>query len=131
MVQKEIPEEITEYGDSNERLPREKREERLNKRLQDIVAYAYKNAPAMKDRFDNAGVSPSDIRTIKDLEKLPVMTKDHLVKLQRANPPFGGCLTVPLNTLNRIYISPGPIYDAWNPKRVTTLARKLYWELGG
>lgn len=98
--------------------PKEARERQLNQSLRRIVRHAYKNAPAIKDKFDAVGVPPSAIRTIKDLEKIPVTTKGELLKLQRANPPFGGFLAVPLTNLSRIYISPGPIYDPWDHKRV-------------
>jgi len=97
---------------------KEAKERQLNQSLREIVEHAYKNAPAIKDKFDIAGVPPSAIHTIKDLEKVPVTTKDELLKLQRANPPFGGFLAVPITNLSRIYISPGPIYDPWDRKRV-------------
>ncbi len=50
---------------------------------------------------------PRHIKTVKDLERLPVTTKDELVKLQAKDPPFGGYLAVPVNSLNRVYVSPG------------------------
>lgn len=97
--------------DTLTRMPPEERQKYLDGRLREIVAYAYEKAPAVKDRFDRAGVKPEDIRGVKDLEKIPVLRKDELIELQKANPPFGGYLAVPLETLARIYQSPGPIYD--------------------
>ena len=75
--------------------------------------------------FDSAGIAPSGIRTVKDLERLPVTTKDDLVELQRARPPFGGFLAVPLSGLDRIYVSPGPIYDVWGPERIHAQLRSF------
>ena len=116
------------YDDSKERMPPEERENWLNQRLAQIMEYAYKNAPAIKDKFDKAGVAPSEIRSVKDLGKLPVTRKDELVRLQNENPPFGGFLAVPLNRLKRIYISPGPIYDAiaGSPEGQNVLAKQLW-----
>ena len=94
-----------------ERMPSKERQKHLEERMREIIAYAYEKAPAVKERFDNAGVKPADIRTVKDLEKIPMLRKDDLVALQKANPPFGGYLAVPLDNLERIYQSPGPIYD--------------------
>jgi len=105
-------------AESRAKVPPKEREKWLNQRLAEQVQFAYQNAPAIKENFDKAGVSPSEIRTLKDLEKLPVTTKDELAKLQQANPPFGGFLAVPVNNLSRIYVSPGPIYDAWGLERV-------------
>jgi len=111
------------YDESKEKMPPEERERWLNQRLAEQVQFAYKNAPAVKEKLDKVGVSPSEIRTIKDLEKLSVTTKDELVRLQQANPPFGGFLAVPVNSLTRIYASPGPIYDAWGEERVKNTVR--------
>jgi phenylacetate-CoA ligase len=105
-------------GESVHYESKEAKEKQLNQSLRKIVRHAYKNAPAIKEKFDIAGVPPSAIRTIRDLEKIPVTTKDELLKLQRANPPFGGFLAVPKTNLSRIYVSPGPIYDPWDRKRV-------------
>lgn len=94
-----------------ERMPSKERQKHLEERMREIIAYAYEKAPAVKERFNNAGVKPGDIRTVKDLEKIPMLRKDDLVALQKANPPFGGYLAVPLDNLERIYQSPGPIFD--------------------
>jgi len=80
-------------------------------RIHELVAHAYAHAPAIRQIFDSVGVSPDDIQGVTDLAKLPVTSKDSLVAIHQANPPFGGFLTIPIDDLPRIYISPGPIYD--------------------
>ncbi|MGD0351919.1 MAG: AMP-binding protein [Dehalococcoidia bacterium] len=94
-----------------ERMAPKERQKHLEERMREIVDYAYEKAPAVKERFDKAGIKPKDIRTVKDLEKIPMLRKDDLIALQKKNPPFGGYLAVPLDNLERIYQSPGPIYD--------------------
>ena len=83
----------------------------LEKRLIEIVHHAYEHAPAMRQRFDDAGLTPGDIHTIADLEKLPVLSKDAVAAMQRDNPPFGGLLAAPLSEIRHIYFSPGPLYE--------------------
>jgi phenylacetate-CoA ligase len=83
----------------------------FDQRIRDQIAHAYYNAPAIQQIMDAAGVTPDDIQTAADLQKIPVTSKDKLVEIHAANPPFGGFLAVDPITLPRIYISPGPIYD--------------------
>lgn len=94
-----------------ERMTPDERQKHIEQKMREIIAYAYERAPAVKERLDKAGVKPEDIRTVKDLEKIPLLRKDDLIALQKANPPFGGYLAVPMDSLERIYQSPGPIYD--------------------
>lgn len=79
--------------------------------LQELIGHAYANSPAFRARLDSAGVSPDDIRAEADLVKIPVMTKDEAAALQQADPPFGGMLAVPVETVSRIFFSPGPLYE--------------------
>ncbi len=87
----------------------------IHQRIRDLVQYAYDHAPAMTDWMDAAGLRPTDIQTADDLARIPVLSKDALVEIHRANPPFGGFLTIDPRDLPRIYISPGPIYDPQPP----------------
>ena len=82
-----------------------------NRKLKHIMAYAYEKAPAVKKKLDRAKIKPGDIKTVKDLEKLPITEKADLIGLQKKNPPFGGFNGVPPEKLGRIFISPGPIYE--------------------
>ena len=94
-----------------EKMSRGERQKYLDERLKELVAYAYEKAPTIKARLDKAGIDPSTVSGIKDLENLPILRKDELVELYKANPPFGGLVTVPITDLERVYVSPGPIYD--------------------
>jgi phenylacetate-CoA ligase len=87
----------------------------LDQQIHELIAQAYANAPAIKDILDKAGVKPNDIQLTRDLAKIPVTSKDSLVKIHEENPPFGGFLAVDPDSLPRIYISPGPIYDPQPP----------------
>ena len=60
------------------------------KRVQKLVKIAYKN-PFYRERFDSAGVKPSDIKTGDDLLKLPLLTKDELrewMGREKDNPKY-------------------------------------------
>jgi phenylacetate-CoA ligase len=94
-----------------EKMSHKERRKVLDEQLKWLVAYAYEKAPATKKRFDKAGIVPSKVSGIKDLDNLPLLRKDELVDLYKANPPLGGLVTVPITDLERVYVSPGPIYD--------------------
>ena len=102
---------MNEYIDKREWQPVEERNKGLVEKLKQICKYAYEKSPRMKILFDEAGFQPSQIKTLEDMEKIPIITRDQYVKLQREDPPFGGFLTVPYDTLKRIYVHPGPQYE--------------------
>jgi phenylacetate-CoA ligase len=83
----------------------------MQDRLRHIIQHAYANAPAVKEIMDGAGVSPDDIQTIADLDRIPITSKDRLVELQQEDPPFGGFLAVPFGDLKHVFSSPGPLYE--------------------
>ena len=87
----------------------------INDRIHDLVKHAYERAPAIRNLMNEAGLAPSDIQGAEDLAKIPVLSKDSLIEIHSANPPFGGFLTIDPDDLPRIYISPGPIYDPQPP----------------
>ena len=94
-----------------ENMSLEEKRKYLDGRLKEMVACAYEKAPTTRERFDTAGIVPSVVSGINDLESLPILRKDDLVELYKANPPLGGLATVPIEALERVYVSPGPIYD--------------------
>ncbi|MFA5064521.1 MAG: phenylacetate--CoA ligase family protein [Dehalococcoidia bacterium] len=99
------------HDSSLERLPAPERDRQMSWKLQRLIAYAYNKAPGFKQRMDGAGIKPGDIKALTDLQRIPVLRKDDLIKLQKELPPFGGYLAVPLDEIDHIYQSPGPIYD--------------------
>lgn len=83
----------------------------IDERVRDTIQFAYANAPAVKTRLEQAGLKPEDIRGIADLVKIPIQTKDEMVALQQADPPFGGALAVPLSKVSHFFFSPGPLFE--------------------
>jgi phenylacetate-CoA ligase len=94
----------------------------LDERLQAIICHAYDNAPGFRRIMDQAGITPDDVQTVADLERVPVTSKDRLIQLQQEDPPFGGFLAVPPSQLTHIFMSPGPLYDPEGPEEVSAQA---------
>lgn len=59
------------------------------KQLKNIIAHTYSNVPYYKELFDNLNLKPSDIKSKKDLSKIPFLTKsivrENLDKLRATN----------------------------------------------
>jgi len=45
-----------------------------------ILEYAYNNVPFYRNKFDRAGIKPSDIQTPEDMKKIPITTKAELIE---------------------------------------------------
>ncbi len=103
---------VGEHHDELEAMPPEARRDYTDRKLRWVVEHAFFNAPAMRAKMERAGVAPGDVRTVKDLERIPITSKDDLVRLQKESPPFGGLATVPPQRLSTICMSPGPTYNS-------------------
>lgn len=83
-------------------MPREKLRELQLRRLQTTVKWVYEKSPFCKTRFDEAGVRPSDVKSLEDIAKLPFTTKNDL----RDTYPFG-MFTVKMEDIVRVHSSSG------------------------
>ena len=85
-----------------EKIDRKALREMQLERLKYTVHYAYENVPMYRRRFDEIGLRPEHIRTLKDIELIPYTTKDDL----RENYPFG-MFAVPMKKIVRLHASSG------------------------
>ena len=51
-----------------------------NKKLKKLIYHSYNNTVYYKNLFDENGISPSDIKCLNDLKKIPPLTKDLIKK---------------------------------------------------
>ncbi len=85
-----------------ETMPREELEALQLERLKETVKRVYDNVPPYRKKMEEANVKPEDIKTLKDLAKLPFVTKQDM----RDNYPFG-LFAVDRDSLVRIHASSG------------------------
>lgn len=85
-----------------ETLSRSEMEEIQLARLKETVHRVWDKVPAYRRKMEDAGVKPEDIRELKDLAKLPFVTKQDM----RDNYPFG-LFAVEKEELVRIHASSG------------------------
>lgn len=99
-----------DYLDDLETMSRTDREEHQGRRLAEMARLGYERSAGVRRIFDERGLVPSDVQTVKDLVKLPVINRERLVERQMQAPPFGG-LEDPEAEVERIFTSPGPVYE--------------------
>lgn len=85
-----------------ETLSREEMEAIQLKRLQETVKCNYEKVAPYRQKMEEAGVKPEDIQCLKDLARLPFVTKQDM----RDTYPFG-LFAVPKDELVRIHASSG------------------------
>jgi phenylacetate-CoA ligase len=73
-----------------------------SRRLIDMVERVYHNVPFYRNKMQEMGLQPEDIRTVDDLKRLPFTTKQDL----RDNYPFG-LFAVPQSEIVRVHASSG------------------------
>jgi len=116
----------SEYFEAvQETIPAKLREQMLTAKLQEIVRYACAHAPAIKEKFETAGIFPSQINTIADLQIVPITRKDQFTAFQKAAPPMGGFLAESRPRI--VFASPGPIYEPEDTlEQILVTAKALY-----
>jgi phenylacetate-CoA ligase len=97
--------------------------------LKEKVKFCYENTEFYRNKFKSAGISPSDIKTLEDTQKIPFTVKDDL----RDNYPFG-MVAVHLDDVVEIHASSGttgnPVVGAYTQNDMDVwaelMARSLY-----
>ena len=99
------------------------------KLLKTQVKYCYENSTFYRNKFKSAGITPDNIKTLEDAQKIPFTSKNDL----RDNYPFG-MVTVHLDDIVEIHASSGttgnPIVGAYTTNDMDVwaelMARSLY-----
>jgi len=86
------------------------REAALMARLPALLDHARRHAPGYARIFD--GIEPAEIRSRAAFAQVPVTRKSELKALQTAVPPLGGLNAIPIERFAKLFVSPGPLYEA-------------------
>jgi len=100
-----------------ETMPQEKLQVLQLKKFKRIVEWAYEHSPFYKKLYQEAGVSPKDIRRFEDIRKVPKIEKGMMRDVQSRPPfPYGDMLAVPLEQVTIFRQTSGttgtPVYQA-------------------
>jgi phenylacetate-CoA ligase len=83
-------------------LPRERLRELQLQRLRAVLARAYERVALFRQRMDERGLAPGDVRALEDLSRLPFTVKADL----RTTYPFG-LFASPMEEIVRLHASSG------------------------
>ncbi len=118
-----------EYFDELEVMLAADRQRYQYRMLEQTINNAYTSSPTAKELLDGVGFKPSKLKKIRDLEKLPVTRKTDLIQLQKRKPPYGGMLTISEEEVERVFLSPGPVYEPIQHSGIKWFA-KSFWAAG-
>jgi phenylacetate-CoA ligase len=105
------------FNKKMETLPRNEIRGLQLKRLKETVKKLYENVPFYQNKFKELKIKPTDIKTLEDMRKLPLTTKDDL----RNTSPFGMMISS-LDNCIELHASSGttgiPITVCYTPKDI-------------
>ena len=104
---------MSEHFDEKETLDPSSRETALFARLAKHLPEAVSVSSGLADHLKGCDLAAVTDR--QSLASLPVLRKPELMAAQTANPPFGGFANMEALAGNRVFLSPGPI---WEPQGV-------------
>jgi phenylacetate-CoA ligase len=125
------------WAPQRETMASEEREAYIVERLRSVMAYAYEHAPFFQQKWDEAGIHHSMIRSLADFQKVPIVTKQDIREEQAKNPPFGSYLCIPPAEIARIHGTSGTTgkptvfaigKDDW--KRIGNAHARIMWGMG-
>ena len=103
-----------------ETLPRENLEALQLKKFKRIFEWAYEHSKFHRRLYDEAGITPEDIRSFEDIRHVPKVEKSMMRDIQLKDPfPYGDALCVPLEEVTEFRQTSGttgqPVYqpDTW------------------
>lgn len=117
-----INSDTTHYFDAGETREQADRLGRQGRALARMATLGYQNSEAVRRIFDERSLDPARLSTLKDLESLPVVSRELLVRLQQEERPYGGLCGLNAQ-IDRIFISPGPVYEPHLSESDTLWAR--------
>ncbi|MDX5594721.1 phenylacetate--CoA ligase family protein [Pseudovibrio sp. SPO723] len=98
-----------QHFDERETRSPEAREAELFARLPELIAHALETAEGWQEHL--AGIDPASVTSREALGSLPVLRKSSLLEAQEKRPPLGGYTTVAPTAFERVFMSPGPIWE--------------------
>ena len=120
-----------------EAIDREKLRTLQEERLRGQIERCAAASELYRSKLKTAGAEPGDIRTLEDLARVPVVTKEELREDQRLHPPFGTFAVADRDQFREVHPSTGttgtPVNTIWSAADVETITNvtvRTLWQFG-
>jgi phenylacetate-CoA ligase len=107
------------------------------KMLRAEIRYVWERSPFYRRKLEQARLTPDDIKTMEDLQKIPFTTKDELRRSLDEAPPYGLHVCAPRDRIIRVHASSGttgrPTFQCLtkHDREVwTELVSRVFWAHG-
>ena len=90
-----------------ETMPAAERELLILSKLSSQIEYAWERSPFYREKWQKVGFSPEKLKTLEDLRRIPLLTKDDIRREQEEHPPLGRYLCADSHRLVRIHGTSG------------------------
>jgi phenylacetate-CoA ligase len=111
---------IKMWKPETETLSREELEKRQLKYFRKQMKYVIEKSPFYKRKFEVAGVTPNDIKSMDDVRRVPFTTKQELLKSQEEHPVYGDFICIRPEEAVRVFQTSGttgtPLRVPYNKK---------------
>ncbi len=95
------------WNPRHETMPRDQIEALQVRKLKNLIAWTQARVPWQAARLETAGVTPDSIKSLDDLRRLPMMTRDEWMQAQLEKPPYGPLLAAPEEVAIRYHLTSG------------------------
>ncbi|MFI5271536.1 MAG: phenylacetate--CoA ligase family protein [Ktedonobacterales bacterium] len=113
------------WNPKNERLPREQLNALQLLKLRRMTDWAYANSPFHRRRMDEAGFAPEQLKTLDDLRRIPMMTREEWMQSETDKPLFGDLPTTGEENAIRYHLTSGT--SGRTPLRVLDSLKDWEW----
>ena len=125
------------WNEEIETISRDELEKYQLERIREQITAAYDKSPYYKQSFEKAGVSPTDLKTLDDLRKFPILTKKIVRERQDAKPILGDLVVASEDDVVFISSSSGstgaPTASPFSKKdfdEFQEVESRLFWQAG-
>lgn len=124
------------YNPQIETLPRDQIEQLQEGLLLQLLPFAYSQSPLISEVWQEAGVSPAEIKSLADFrEKAPFTDKDAIRRYRDSHSdPFGGLLCSSTRAIRSVGFTSGTTGDPTPLPFIEPLSaeafRRDYWQMG-